>query len=919
MKEGIMSRVTTYLSLTIAVLIVFFAASANSQDLTPQLNQLRTTLKSNPEDIGTRLQLINLLFQNGNYREVIDVSQKAIKILPTRSSLYFYTGESYRRLGNADSAYLILKKGYEIKPYNDLSESYAMVLISLKKSEEAAPIIRTLAQEKPGFVDKHLSAGSLAYKSGKLDVASDELLVVYLVDKTKLSKDLSLFVEFNQNFESYVLSNNTDAAVRAFTTTLKARFGETYDFTSLGESFRCLLDQKQVEAARDLFEEFNRIPAADFSQLTIDKKFLAISHNLMLQCPKLKDLGKSVIRGIIRSRFGLPDADVAQLVGLYDFMIAQGATQLAAELSNKILDTTSAVKEPYLRIAEIFMQSNRIQDAMQSLGRFFIREKIDELGYTSDFVNSFQVLLNQKRVDDAEWILLHLSDVNTQDLAATYVILGESYTRMGSGEKAIVILNKVLAIDPSNHVASLKLGEAYYAAGRYDEIIRSLSETTDLEGLRYLALAYEKKVMLTESNKAWQSVLVSAQDTAQSNEAKDHIRQNTIILMSPQYQQLRAQAAMSTAPLQLAVTKPASAVEDNTRGIALVTSDNTTVTFEGFAGSDSPIDTIMVNNMMVHGVTPTPEEISGSHIAKPYVVKFSTDISLPPAQKSEVEVMTTDSLGNRITKKYVVDVQAQRASTGALPTVRAFVVGISQYADKSLSLKYAADDANLFYQRMRDPTTIGIPASNITLLTNSSATREGILDGLESVFKTSFENDVVMIYLAMHGVTDEGLLYFIPYDAKVSKLRTSAISGLDFDYLVKTKGAGRKVIMFVDACHAGAAASSLVFGGSRGVEALPALLAEMAKSQPGLSVFSASDAGQVSREGDEWGGHGVFTYYLLKAMTTPSANTNADQFIQLREIVDYVRDKVTSDTKGKQTPVFKCFGCDPNMPLFYSK
>lgn len=116
--------------------------------------------------------------------------------------------------------------------------------------------------------------------------------------------------------------------------------------------------------------------------------------------------------------------------------------------------------------------------------------------------------------------------------------------------------------------------------------------------------------MLPEANKTWQTFLASVTDTAQVTEANDHIRQNTIILMSPQYQQLRAQASATTSPLQLAVTKPAGAVEDNSRGIALVTSDNSTVTFEGYAGSDAPIDTIMVNGMMVPGVTRVPMRLA---------------------------------------------------------------------------------------------------------------------------------------------------------------------------------------------------------------------------------------------------------------------------------------------------------------------
>lgn len=914
-----MSRLTTCFASLFVALAISTGGTAFSQGSNDQLNQLKASLDSNPDDIGTRLQLVNLFFMNGRYRESIDVCWKAIEEMPTRSSLYYFTGESYRRLGNFDSALIQLEAGYKMRPYPDLSESYGMVLLRLRRIEEATPILRGVAAVKTNFIDSHLSSGSTAYKNGDLETATDEFLAVQVVDKSKLNQEQLSFVQFNQNFQSFVLTSNTDTVVGLFKKTMTARFGESYDFNSLGESFRCLIGQKSIDAAKDLFEALNRLQPTDLTQELLDKKFFKISYELMLNCPSLKELVRADFRRLSQARLGLTQAELSPLFALQDFLLAQGATQLAENLTNKIMEDPSAIREPYLRMAGLFVRWNRTQEALQSVRKFFVSEKIDELGYTNDFVKSFEAVLNRSKTDQANEILTRLDSLNTKELTTTYITLAELFTEMGKAEEAVVILNKVLALDPGNRLANVELGSAYYNAGRYDEIIRSLSNTTDREGLKYLALAYEKKVMLPEANKSWQTYLLMAKDTAQSNEANQHIQQNTIVMMSPQYAQLRAQAAAANVPLQLAVIKPAGAVEDNSRGIALLTSDNTTVTFEGFAGSDSPIDTIMVNGSLVRGVTPSAAEIDSAHITKQYVVKFSVDVSLPSAQQSEVQVLTSDSLGNRAVKNYVVNVQAQRAATNSLPTIRVFIVGISQYADKSISLKYAEDDANLFYQKLRDPTLIGVPASNIVLLTNEKATREGILDGLESVFNNSFENDVVMIYLAMHGVTDEGDLYFIPYDAKITRLQTSAISGLQIDEMIKTKGAGRKVIMFVDACHAGAAGSSLVFGGTRAVEALPILLAEMVKSQPGVAVFSASDAGQVSREGEEWSGHGVFTYYLIQAMTTPAANANADQFIQLREIVDYVRNKVAADTKGKQTPVFKTYGLDVNMPLFYAK
>lgn len=479
-----MERLKTGVALAFVVLAIAFAGVAQAQNAAQQIDQLKVSLQSNPEDIGTRLQLINLLFMNGDYREVIIFADKAIEMMPTRSSLYFYTGESYRKLGEFDSAYIFLKKGYETRQYTDLNESYGMILLRMRKTDEAAPILRTVAKEKTSFIDNHLAAGSQAYKNGNLEEATDEFLAVFTVDKTKLSQEQLTFMQFNLNFQSYIQNNNTDAAVGAFVTTLKARFGSDYEFGDIGEAFRCLVEQKKVDAARDLFEGFNKLPASEISQDLVDKKFFAISYDMMPQCGKLKDIAKSLFQKVSQDKFVLTSIDLAPLFSLYDFILTQGATQLASDLTNKVMDNSSPIKEPFLRLTMIFIQSNRIEDAMKTIRKYFVREKIDELGYTDDFVRSFQAALNQGNNDQVNGIFLQLNGMNTKDLSSIYVALGDIFTKLGNGEKAIAILNKVLSIDPGNHIASLKLGEAYYSTGRYDEIIKSLANTTDKVGLR---------------------------------------------------------------------------------------------------------------------------------------------------------------------------------------------------------------------------------------------------------------------------------------------------------------------------------------------------------------------------------------------------------------------------------------------------
>ena len=54
------------------------------------------------------------------------------------------------------------------------------------------------------------------------------------------------------------------------------------------------------------------------------------------------------------------------------------------------------------------------------------------------------------------------------------------------------------------------------------------------------------------------------------------------------------------------------------------------------------------------------------------------------------------------------------------------------------------DDPNLLLpEDERSDNDWDTGSKYLTLLTGSAATREGILDGLESVFNNSFENDVI--------------------------------------------------------------------------------------------------------------------------------------------------------------------------------
>jgi len=100
----------------------------------------------------------------------------------------------------------------------------------------------------------------------------------------------------------------------------------------------------------------------------------------------------------------------------------------------------------------------------------------------------------------------------------------------------------------------------------------------------------------------------------------------------------------------------------------------------------------------------------------------------------------------------------------------------------------------------------------------------------------------------------------------------------------------------------------------RGYEEVARFLAKVAEAKDGIAVLSASSANEFSQEGERWGGgHGVFTYYLLRGLKG-EADFDADGIVTIREAYDYLYRKVAEDTAGGQHPELKG-NFDNNLPL----
>jgi hypothetical protein len=245
-----------------------------------------------------------------------------------------------------------------------------------------------------------------------------------------------------------------------------------------------------------------------------------------------------------------------------------------------------------------------------------------------------------------------------------------------------------------------------------------------------------------------------------------------------------------------------------------------------------------------------------------------------------------------------------------LANVYAVIIGVSNYKDSKMNLQYADDDANLFYNFLRSPFGGAVPEKNITLLLNENATRANIIKAVNNQFRNAFEEDVVIVYVASHGMPsalgDE--LYFLGSDTDRENLEGTGVSQYDIQKALNNCRSQKK-IWVSDACHSGSVGATGVM--MRGEEEKAAsnmvnrLLTNVTSHDKNLIMLTASSAGETSQESKQWGGgHGVFTHYLVEGLNG-AADENKNGLVDIREAYEYVRQKVSQETKKKQYPELK--------------
>lgn len=229
----------------------------------------------------------------------------------------------------------------------------------------------------------------------------------------------------------------------------------------------------------------------------------------------------------------------------------------------------------------------------------------------------------------------------------------------------------------------------------------------------------------------------------------------------------------------------------------------------------------------------------------------------------------------------------------------ALVVGISNFKDPSINLKYAAKDATDFRNYLIAKGNF--QADHVKLLVDGSASRQNIIDQLGDKWlgRVANRDDLVVVYVSSHGSgameQAGGVNFLVAHDTNKNSLLATGIPMQWLTNMVKEQVHSDRTVIIMDVCHGGSAAPA-----EKGLTRNTGLDLEKLNLGNGQAVLCSSLADQVSWESKSYQ-NSVFTRRLIEGLESKGNKTN------LADAYDYLKDAVESEVlrdRGElQTPV----------------
>lgn len=295
-------------------------------------------------------------------------------------------------------------------------------------------------------------------------------------------------------------------------------------------------------------------------------------------------------------------------------------------------------------------------------------------------------------------------------------------------------------------------------------------------------------------------------------------------------------------------------------------------------------------------------------------------VPVPPGHDATLQVIARSN--DRASDPAELRVRGRPAPAGqavatelSKPRLSVVLVGVSAYQNTARTLKFAAKDAQDLADALRHQEGPDGLYSKVTIrvLPEGIATREAILREILWLQREVTQRDLAVLFLAGHGMSENGEYYFLPVNADEDSVSIFGLSGTD---LRRSLGQiPSRTIVLLDTCYAGALA-----GNGIGLRSPPPdldkLVNELATADAGVAVYAATTGRHLAQERDELR-NGVFTRALLDVLSgrSPPGQANGG-VLRLNMLAAFLAEDVKALTDGKQASTYNALAPLADLPLF---
>jgi WD40 repeat protein len=301
-------------------------------------------------------------------------------------------------------------------------------------------------------------------------------------------------------------------------------------------------------------------------------------------------------------------------------------------------------------------------------------------------------------------------------------------------------------------------------------------------------------------------------------------------------------------------------------------------------------------------------------------LQYSFEVDLLPGENIiEASALSRERVESN--KDQVRVVYERRAPSK--PVLHLLVVGINEYEDPKFDLDYAQPDAEAIARFFEQHGGL-FSSVDVVKLVDKQAAKASILQALQQLAQRAHPEDVVLIYMAGHGVALGEQFYFLAQGMRTEEDEEVAIReyGVSAQVLSDTllQIGALKQILILDTCESGSAlpilAKATMFR-VRGLGTAEEKAVKMLARSNGYYLIAASTSEQDAHEVPELG-HGVLTSALLSGLGEkgePLAPTGPEGIVTIYALLQYVNQQVPELTEkyyhgNKQYPVSSNTGMD---------